>query len=94
MTGITTIPVCAICGKEGVAPTESPRRTIVRGADARDGSHSVIALLPEVILCPEHCEDFRRRDFSLGWCDNRRCRIYGESGATSPCGKPYKELRR
>jgi hypothetical protein len=86
-------PLCAICGQAATVTVDPPRRTIARGADPSDSSFSVIAVLPDVMLCEEHAEDLPRR-LSIGWCDDERCRLYGESGEASPCGEPYRKLKR
>jgi hypothetical protein len=86
-------PRCAICGQPGTVMVDPPRRTIARGADPSDSSFSVIAVLPDVLLCEEHAEDLPRR-LTIGWCDDERCRLYGESGEASPCGEPFRKLKR
>lgn len=93
MTPDLESPSCAICGEAGTVRVDPPRRTIARGADPSDSSFSVIAVLPDVLLCEEHAEDFSRR-LTIGWCDDERCRSYGESGEASPCGEPYRRLKR
>ena len=85
--------LCAICGRAGTVVVDPPRRTIARGADPGDASFSVIAVLPDVSLCDEHAEAPPNR-LSIGWCDDERCRLYGESGELSPCGQPYRKLKR
>jgi hypothetical protein len=85
-------PLCAICGRAGTVTVDPPRRTIARGADPSDSSFSVIAVLPDVLLCEEHAEELPR--LAIGWCDDERCRLYGESGEPSPCGEPFKRLKR
>ena len=57
MTDHQDSPVCAICGQAGTVMVDPPRRTIARGADPSDSSFSVIAVLPDVLLCEEHAED-------------------------------------
>ena len=84
---------CALCGQPGTVMVDPPRRTIARGADPSDSSFSVIAVLPDVLLCEEHADDLAGR-LSIGWCDDERCRLYGESGEASPCGEPYRKLKR
>jgi hypothetical protein len=86
--------ICIICGRTGAVDLEPPRRTFARGADPADSSYSIIAVLPNIALCDEHAGDVRNHDVSVGWCDDEACRLYGELGDDSPCGKPYKELRR
>jgi len=86
-------PTCAICGGPGTVVVDPPRRTIARGTDPTDSSYSVIAVLPDVLLCHEHAETVPDR-LPIGWCDDERCRSYGESGEASPCGEPYRKLKR
>ncbi len=93
MTQEALIPKCVICGRDGLVTMEPPRRTLARGADPGDPSFSVIAVLPDLALCSQHAEDIGRNELRLGWCDDKRCRIYGETEQSSPCGEPYKELR-
>ena len=73
---------------------EPPRRTLARGTDPDDPSLSVIAVLPDVVLCQGHADVVGQGQLSLGWCDNERCRSYGEAGLASPCGEPFKALKR
>ncbi len=94
MTSILPDTICVICGRAGTVAIDPPRRTFARGADPSDSSYSIIAVLPDITLCEEHAEDVRSREVAVGWCDDERCRLYGESGEASPCGEPYKELRR
>jgi len=54
----------------------------------------VIALLPDVVLCEDHADEVARGELSLGWCDDEHCRLYGEGGLISPCGQPFKTLKR
>ena len=86
--------VCNVCGRAGSVKIEPPRRTLARGSDPDDPSLSVIAVLPDVVLCEEHADELGRGELSLGWCDNEQCRLYGEAGSVSPCGEPFKPLRR
>jgi hypothetical protein len=72
---------------------EPPRRTLARGTDPDDPSVSIIAVLPDIVLCEEHAEEVRYRHVAVGWCDNERCRAYGEAGLVSPCGELFKEFR-
>ena len=94
MTAPEPVAMCALCGSSGTASAEPPRRTFARGADPEDASFSIIAVLPDIPHCESHAEEFGRRKRTIGWCDDERCRLYGEVGAASPCGVPYKELRR
>jgi hypothetical protein len=94
VTEASPVMVCAICGGAGTVAIDPPRRTFARGADPTDASYSIIALLPDIPLCDEHSEEVQGRKVSVGWCDDLRCRMFGESGAVSACGQPYKELRR
>jgi len=93
MTDEVVLSTCAICGHDGSVAIEPPRRTLARGADSGDPSFSIIAVLPDVMLCEEHAEEIAQRQLLLGWCDDEQCRIYGEAGHRSPCGEPYKELK-
>jgi hypothetical protein len=63
-------------------------------ADSEDPSMSVTAILPDAVVCQEHADALAARNVQLGWCDDERCRLYGESGKGSPCGEPFKELKR
>lgn len=65
-----------------------------RGADPDDPSLSVIVVLPDIFLCEDHAEEVDRGELVLGWCDNERCRVYGEIGVLSPCGQPFQALKR
>lgn len=71
---------------------EPPRRTLGRGPDPIDPSYSVTAILPDVMLCAEHAFDVKEGTTLIGWCDDERCRIYGEIGEASPCGDCYTKL--
>lgn len=73
---------------------DPPRRTLARGTDSADPSFSVIAVLPDVVLCSGHAEEVAQHGLVLGWCDEEQCRAYGEAGDQSPCGQPYKQLKR
>ena len=94
MTDTAQTAVCALCGRPGPVTLDPPRRTLARGPDVGDPSFSVIAVLPDVVLCEEHAEEYVEHNLALGWCDDKRCRVYGECGNDSPCGAPYKALRR
>ena len=85
---------CILCGRVGSVTLEPPRRTLARGTDPDDPSLSVIAVLPDVVLCEGHADEVGRGELSLGWCDNEPCRLYGEAGFVSPCGQPFKTLKR
>jgi hypothetical protein len=54
----------------------------------------VTIVLPDVHLCGDHYHQVRSKEVVVGWCDEEECRIYGETGTTSPCGKPYLVLKR
>ena len=86
--------LCGICGRPGWVTTEPPRRTLARGPDPDDPSLSVIGVLPDIVLCQDHAEAVGRGQLSLGWCDNERCRVYGEAELVSPCGEPFRTLKR
>lgn len=85
---------CDLCGHPGAVKVEPARRTLARGADRDDPSLSVIAVLPDVVLCAEHAEAMAHGELVLGWCDNEGCRIYGEAGQASVCGEPFRALKR
>jgi hypothetical protein len=46
------------------------------------------------MLCAEHAFDVSRGNTLIGWCDDERCRVYGEVGETSPCGHQFDKLAR
>lgn len=85
---------CVICGAKGVMTIDPPRRTLARGVDPSDSSFSVTIVLPDVQLCGDHYHQVRSKEVVVGWCDDEECRIYGEIGTLSPCGKPYLALKR
>lgn len=86
--------LCAICGRNGTVEMDPPRRTLARGEDPDDESFSITVILPDVPLCEEHAHSIEVRELTVGWCDDERCRAYGKSGELSPCGAPYRELKR
>jgi hypothetical protein len=88
-----TDSTCIICGGEGSVTMDPPRRTLARGADSGDPSFSIIAVLPDVVLCEEHAEEVVDRQRTLGWCDDQQCRVFGEAGEASACGEAYKVLK-
>jgi hypothetical protein len=94
MTTEEKADVCNLCGRPGSVTAEPPRRTLARGADPDDPSLSVIAVLPDTVLCEDHADEVGRGALLLGWCDDMRCRLYGEAGVASPCGAPFKTLKR
>jgi hypothetical protein len=83
---------CALCDRPATVEIEPPRRTLARGLDPSDHSYAVTVILPDVLLCDGHDVQVRRGDALIGWCDDERCRIYGEVGETSPCGGRYEKL--
>jgi hypothetical protein len=85
---------CDLCGGPSTITMEPPRRTLARGADPDDPSLSVIVVLPDILLCEDHANEVGRGELTLGWCDNERCRLYGKAGLLSPCGEPFKALKR
>lgn len=85
---------CVVCGEPGTDAVDPPRRTLARGADPDDAVYSIIAVLPDIRLCTTHADDLRRGELSVGWCDDESCRRFGRRGDPSPCGAPYKELKR
>jgi hypothetical protein len=68
------------------------RRTLDRGPDPDDNSYAITVILPDAPLCDEHTRDVLEGELRLGWCDDPRCRNYGEVGEPSECGAPYAEL--
>lgn len=92
MTSPVAEPLCALCGRPATVMEEPPRRTLARGLDPSDSTYSVTVLLPDVPLCAEHAVEVSERDRLIGWCDDPRCRSFGELGEVSPCGVPYKKL--
>ncbi len=94
MTEASVDTSCLVCGRTGTVAMEPPRRTFARGADPTDPSFSIIAVLPDMPLCDEHAEGVVSREVSIGWCDDEQCRQYGERGEASPCGEPFRELKR
>ena len=73
---------------------EPARRTLARGLDPKDPSYSVTVILPDIALCAEHAFDVRHGNRLVGWCDDGRCRTYGELDQPSPCGHTYEKLGR
>jgi hypothetical protein len=84
--------LCAMCGQPATTVIDPPRRTLDRGPDPTDQSYSITVMLPDVPLCGEHVRDVRQGDRIVGWCDDQRCRTYGEVGETSACGEQYGAL--
>jgi hypothetical protein len=84
--------MCAICGAAATDAVEPLRRTLARGTDPTDSSYSVTVILPDVMLCAAHAEELGQGDRQVGWCDDERCRRYGELDARSACGDPYKKV--
>lgn len=87
-----TLEPCALCGQRPAELIRPPRRTLDRGVDPNDNSYSITVMLPDVALCSRHAQYFREGDFDLGWCDDPRCRTYGEVGELSACSAPYATL--
>ena len=94
MTTGEQLGVCNLCGSPGAVGMEPPRRTLARGADPADPSLSVIAVLPDVVLCHDHAVQVEQDGLSIGWCDSEECRLYGVLGIESPCGEPFKTIKR
>ena len=90
----STVPgsCCTFCGQPATVTIDPPRRTLARGLDPSDTSYSVTVLLPDVLLCAEHAVDVRRGARLVGWCDDPRCRTYGEIGEASACGARFMKL--
>ncbi len=94
MTAGGTEPSCALCGEPATEMVEPPRRTLARGLDPGDASYSVTVILPDIPLCAAHAIDVRHGELVVGWCDDARCRTYGELGEPSSCGGAYEKLAR
>jgi hypothetical protein len=92
MTPSTPGSACALCERPAQVTVDPPRRTLARGVDPSDDSFSVTVILPDVSLCDEHGEEVRLGDRVVGWCDDPRCRTFGEAGQASACGEPYETL--
>lgn len=92
MTHSASEPPCALCGEPATDAIEPARRTWARGVDPGDPSCSVTVILPAIGLCVEHALDVRQGGRRVGWCDDPRCRTYGEPGTPSSCGRPYETL--
>lgn len=92
MTVADPVATCAICLLPAADLVEPPRRTLARGPDPSDDSFSVTVILPDVPLCNDHACGLRQGDVHLGWCDDERCRAYGEAGRLSACGGEYRAL--
>lgn len=93
MTTLAPTP-CALCGRSPSSLLAPSNRTLDRGPDPEDNSYSITVILPDVPLCEEHTGDVLKGDLNLGWCDDPRCRSYGEQGELSACGAPYGPLGR
>ena len=87
-----TQSACAVCGLTATAVVEPPRRTLDRGPDPDDNSYSITVILPDMPLCEAHARQVRDGDLRLGWCDDPRCREYGEAGERSACGAPFERV--
>jgi hypothetical protein len=83
---------CVLCGEPATERLEPPRKTLGRGTDPSDPSYSVIVILPYVSLCAAHAHEVRHGDRAIGWCDDQRCRSYGDLGQPSACGELYQKL--
>jgi hypothetical protein len=81
-----------MCGKTPTALFDTPRRTLDRGPDPDDSSYSIIVILPDVPLCEQHARRVRDGSLHLGWCDDPRCREYGEADELCACGARYDAL--
>lgn len=92
MTPTASEPSCAFCDGPATDAIEPSRRTLARGVDPSDPSYSVTVILPDIALCAEHALDVRQGRWLVGWCDDQRCRTYGELGEPSACGRPYEKL--
>lgn len=85
---------CVLCAGPATETIDPPRRTLLRGLDPSDPSYSVTVILPDVALCAEHALEIRQGERLVGWCDDQRCRTYGELGEPSGCGAPYRKLNQ
>jgi hypothetical protein len=92
MTSATALPPCVVCGSPATQSIEPPRKTLARGADPSDPTYSVIVILPDVSLCALHAHEVSHGGRDIGWCDDQRCRCYGELSQPSACGELYKRL--
>jgi hypothetical protein len=92
MTSLDSESPCALCSQPATVSVEPPRRTLARAQDPRDPSYSITVILPDVMLCAAHAFDVSRGDTHIGWCDDERCRVYGEIGDASPCGHRFNKL--
>ncbi len=92
MTPGTPATACALCGGPATETIEAPRRTLARGPDPGDPSYSLTVILPDIELCLEHALQVREGTRLIGWCDDPRCRTYGEVGEASSCGNLYGKL--
>lgn len=92
MTSTETGATCVLCGHAATEALEPTRRTLARGTDPSDDSYSVTVILPDVALCADHALDIRDGARLVGWCDDERCRTYGELGQPSACGEPFTKL--
>jgi hypothetical protein len=87
-----TASACAVCGLTATAVVEPPRRTLDRGPDPDDNSYSITVILPDMPLCESHARQVREGDLLLGWCDDPKCREYGEAGERSACGAAFVQV--
>ncbi len=92
MTSTASASLCVLCGEPATETIDPPRRTLARGLDPADPSYSVTVILPDIALCAEHAVDVRHGARLVGWCDDARCRSYGELDEPSACGHPYERL--
>jgi hypothetical protein len=83
---------CALCTQPATLVIEPARQTLDRGPDPTDQSFSITVMLPGIPLCEEHVVEVRQGDRLVGWCDDERCRTYGEAGGASVCGQPYEQI--
>lgn len=83
---------CAICDEPATERIDPPRRTLARGTDPEDPSYALTVVLPDVVLCAAHAQDVQQKIRGIGWCDDERCRNYGEIGQPSLCGDLYKKI--
>lgn len=84
---------CNLCECQASVVVDPPRRTISR-EEPSDPSLSVIGVLPDIVLCRDHADEVGRDELDLGWCDDERCRLYGEVGTMSPCGECFTQFKK
>ncbi len=92
MKSKTPVASCVVCDEPATEHLDPPRRTLARGVDPTDPSFSLTVVLPDIALCAVHAREVSGKDRLIGWCDDERCRTYGEIGQQSACGQPFARL--